>query len=110
MSTIEPRHTTLADEIATVRAAFGLGDDIHIEVTKTGWDNATCDITGAPAAVDIRFVDKEDGQTSMQLAADQVTEQLDALTLRDNVDHTEPITLDVSYWWLRYAASVPAAA
>lgn len=110
MSTIESRHTTTTDEIAAVRAAFDLGTDIHIDITKTGWENATCDITGAPAAVDVRFVDKEDGLTSLQLAADQVTEQLDALTLRDNVDHTEPITLDVSYWWLRYVANVAAAA
>ncbi|WP_280245713.1 hypothetical protein [Nocardia abscessus] len=111
MSTKDPRHTTTTDEIATVRAALGLDDaQVRIEISRTGWDHATCEITGTPAAVDIRFYLREGGETSIMVAADQVAEQVEALDYRDDVDLSEGITLDVSYWWLRYAVAVPAAA
>ncbi|MEU1550240.1 hypothetical protein [Nocardia sp. NPDC005745] len=111
MSTKDPRHTTTADEIATVRAALGVDDaSIRIEISRTGWDHATCEVTGTPAAVDIQFTDRADGLTSIMVAASEVAEQVEALTYRDDVDLSEGITLDVSYWWLRYAVAVPAAA
>lgn len=94
-----PQHAT-----AAARALLHIPATIRVEITDTGWTNLESALTAQPAAVRIHAT----GDTAALAeilgdhprAADEVPLSLNSFALEGVPDHE--LTVEVSYWWLRY--------
>lgn len=115
-TTRETRHTTLDTEIAAIRDAFKIPEKmfarrVPIEVSKhPAWEHARCDITGTPAAIEIHYISREGGTTSILACAAEAAEQITLLDTNPDIDGTEGIYIEVAYAWLRHNTAAHAAA
>ncbi|WP_280498926.1 hypothetical protein [Nocardia cyriacigeorgica] len=109
---------TDTDATNYVREFLGLPatTSTRIEVSRHDhWANSFCEVTGAPAAFEIEYATWDHDErahvpTSVIVAADIAADQLAAITGDDDTDAYYGITVNVAYYWLRYAAPVAAAA
>lgn len=104
---------TDAAAIAYVREFLGLPADtrVAIDVNRADhWATAYCEVTGEPAAFEIEYATWDHDErghvpTSVIIAADIAAEQLAGIQDDNDTDAHHGITVNVSYWWLRYAAT-----
>ncbi|NKY47996.1 hypothetical protein [Nocardia cerradoensis] len=95
---------TITTPAALIAAALGIDADdrVRIEVTRDGWDNAMCEETGAPGAVEVEWVTVDGDRTDRTFAGDIAGDHINALLLSDQVDQYETITVKVCRAYLRF--------
>jgi hypothetical protein len=96
--------TFIATPAAQVAEALGIhaDDRVRIEVTRDGWDNAMCEETGAPGAVEVEWVTVDGDRTDRTYAGDIAGSHINMLALSDQVDAYETITVKVCRNYLRF--------
>jgi hypothetical protein len=101
--------TFIATPAAAIAEALGIQADerIRIEVTNTGWDNAMCEETGQPGAVEVQWdtYDWEEGcylTTDRTLAGGIAGDYINTLLMSANTDEFETITVKVCRNYLRF--------
>lgn len=93
---------------ADIATALGItrDDRVYLYVTNTGWDNAWCEETGNPAAVEVSWLTRsEEGgyqQTDIALAGDIAGDWIDTLLSGEDAEPNEPITITVARPYLRF--------
>ncbi|MBF6277037.1 hypothetical protein [Nocardia nova] len=100
--------TFIATPAAQILHVLGIDADhrIHIQVTNTGWDNATCEETGRPGAVEVEWNTRDsDGEytlTDRTLAGDIAGSYINSLLLSEQTNPFELITVRVARAYLRF--------
>lgn len=104
---------TIATPIRTtaqlIADALGITWDtrLDIQVSRDGWENACCEETGRPGAVEVKWStwDDEDGGyvvTDHTLAGDIAGEYINSLAMSDRTSQFELIEVTVCAYYLRY--------
>ncbi|WP_280332044.1 hypothetical protein [Nocardia wallacei] len=97
------------------RTILGIDADTRLQITVThdGWEHATCEETGQPGAVEVKWStwDDEDGGyvvTDRTLAADIAGAFINTLLMSDRTNPHELIEVGVCAYYLRFVHAVAA--
>jgi hypothetical protein len=95
---------TITTPAALIAEALGIDADdrIRIEVTNTGWDNAMCEETGEPGAVEVKWTTAEGDVTDRTFAGAIAGDHINTLAMSDQVDQHETIYVTVCRAYLRF--------